>query len=178
MAEQAVSSGSASASDTDALAMLAREFHPSLLRYFSRRVRDQAEIEDLVQEVFVRLVRRRDALDMDRVRGYIFQTASSVLIDWLRQPAVKRAAVHQQFDADTHGGCAIAPDRVLQGRQDLQRAMDIVARLPERTHTVFILCRFEGMTYSEIAQCIGVSVSAVEKHMRRAMLALIEQLDE
>lgn len=178
MAEQAVSSDEGRASERDALAMLAREFRPSLLRYFSRRVRDQGEIEDLVQEVFVRLVRRRDALDMNRVRGYIFQTASSVLIDWLRQPAVRRAGAHQQFDAEAHGGSAFAPDRVLQGRQDLEQAMGVVARLPERTHTIFILSRFEGMTYGEIAQCLGISVSAVEKHIRRAMLALIEQLDE
>lgn len=166
------------ASDEATMAALAREFRPSLLRYFSRRIRNQEEIEDLVQEVFVRLVRRRHALDMERVRGYIFQTASSVLIDWLRQPAVRRAASHTPFDADEHGGHAFAPDRVLQGRQDLAQAMDVVAHLPERTHTIFILCRFEGMTYPEIARCLGISVSAVEKHMRRAMLALMERLGE
>jgi RNA polymerase sigma-70 factor (ECF subfamily) len=166
------------ASDERAIAALAAEFRPSLLRYFSRRIRNQNEVEDLVQEVFVRLVRRRHTLDMERVRGYVFQTASSVLIDWLRQPAVRRASAHQPFDAEEHGGHAFAPDRVMQARHDLAQALEVVEQLPERTHTIFILCRFEGMTYPEIASCVGISVSAVEKHMRRAMLALMEQLGE
>jgi RNA polymerase sigma-70 factor (ECF subfamily) len=63
-------------------------------------------------------------------------------------------------------------------RQELHAATLALLRLPERTRTVFILRRLEGMRFHEIASHLGISVSAVEKHMVRAIHQLSVELEK
>ncbi len=63
----------------------------------------------------------------------------------------------------------IEPERVLVGRDDLKLALSALGELTERTQAVFVLQRFEGRKNKEIARELGISVSAVEKHMVRAL---------
>ncbi|MBN9318276.1 MAG: sigma-70 family RNA polymerase sigma factor, partial [Caulobacterales bacterium] len=72
----------------------------------------------------------------------------------------------------------ISPERVLLGREKLDRALAVLQRLPARTRQIFILHRFEDMTYPRIAASLGISKSAVEKHMIRALKALHDQGDD
>lgn len=155
-----------------------REFRPALLRYFSRRVRAQHEVEDLVHDVLVRLVRNQGFADTESVRGYLFQTANSVLVDAVRRRASLRADHHVEFDADMHADEVFGPDHVLQARQELTRATTVVMELPELTRTIFVLRRLEGMKYKDIAARLGMSLSTVEKHMQRAVMHVVESLDE
>lgn len=165
------------APDPESVARLAA-FRPSLLRFFRRRVRDPAEAEDLVQDVFVRLAQRGSLNDLDNLAAYIFETASSVVVDRGRRRRTRAADVHDPFDAEQHGGADFAPDRVLEGRERLRRASAILLELPERTRHIFMLRRMEGLRYQDIASRLGISVSAVEKHMQRAMTYLIQRLGD
>lgn len=54
---------------------------------------------------------------------------------------------------------------------------DALEQLPERTRTIFLLHRIEGRKYREIAETIGISQSAVEKHIARAALFLAERME-
>ena len=67
-----------------------------------------------------------------------------------------------------------APDaeQIIAGRQRLKRMLAALDALPPRARAVVILRRFENLTYPQIARRLGISVSAVEKHMTRAMTAL------
>ena len=71
-----------------------------------------------------------------------------------------------------------SPDRVLIGRDRLAEAIAILMEMPERRRTIFVLRRMEGLRYKDIAARLGISVSAVERHMRRAVLHLIERLED
>jgi RNA polymerase sigma-70 factor (ECF subfamily) len=154
--------------EAEKFAALLVESRPALVRYFSPRVHAQQEIEDLVHDVLVRLVRNRDFAEGEGVRGYVFQTANSVLVDHIRRCATNRTELQAPADLESHEDEGFGPDRVLQGRQELARATAILMELPERTRTVFILRRMEGMKFAEISARLGISVSAVEKHMVRA----------
>lgn len=158
------------------LTALAEEFRPALLRYFSRRVRQSEEVEDLVQEVLARLVRRCEVVEMEAVRAYVFETASSVLIDWARRRRSRRADDHGELSADQPAPGDFTADRILLGRERLQRVTAALLELPERQRSVFILRRIEGMKYHDIAQRLGLSLSSVEKDMRSAVLHLAERM--
>lgn len=147
-------------------------FRPSLQRYFNRRIRDRAEVEDLVQDVFVRLARRGGLGDVENLSGYIFETAASVLQDRARRRHVRAADAHDAFDGERHAGVDFSPDRVLDGRERLRQVSAALLELPERTRHVFVLRRLEGMRYNDIANQLGITVSAVEKHMHRAIAFL------
>jgi RNA polymerase sigma-70 factor (ECF subfamily) len=67
---------------------------------------------------------------------------------------------------------APAADQHLIGRENLAAAARIIRALPPRTRDAFLLNRFEGQTYSQIAKRLGVSVSMVEKHIAEALRQL------
>lgn len=150
----------------------------SLTRYFERRVHDRSEVEDLVQEVFVRVVQRGGGQQIDHLSGYLFQTARSVLSDRQRRRAARRADEHIPFEADKHGGEDMDAARQLEAKAELRVAAAAVLTLPERTRTVFLLKRLEGFRHREIAERLGISVSAVEKHMLRAIAHLASTLGD
>jgi RNA polymerase sigma factor (sigma-70 family) len=152
-----------------ALARDAEPLRQSLSRYFRSRIRDAAEVEDLVQEVFTRIVARDSTQPILHLGGYVFQTAASVLADRSRRRAVRQVAVHVSFDEDRHSDQDFDAERVLAGKQDLRAATAALLSLPARTRTVFVLHRLEGWKYRDIGVRLGISASAVEKHMARAV---------
>jgi RNA polymerase sigma-70 factor (ECF subfamily) len=152
-------------------------FRPALRGYFARRTASIAEAEDLTQEVIARILKRAQAGPIDNVDGYIFQAAANLLREQGRQAAARRAAPAINLGADMLGdGEAQTPERILLGRDACQQLVEALYELPERTRTVFVLNRFEEMRALEIARRLGVSVSAVEKHMMRALAHLRARL--
>ena len=149
-----------------------------LTRYFRRRVQDIAEIEDMVQDVFARMVARDSTVPVEHLGGYILKTASSVFTDWVRHRSSHAANLHVSFEPELHGEAEVDPERILGGKQELQAATMVLLRLPERTRTVFILRRLEGQRFQDIATHLGISVSAVEKHMVRAIHQLSLEMEK
>lgn len=143
-----------------------------LIGYFRKRVRQQDDVHDLVQEVFLRLSNRGALTEIDNLRGYAFQVADSVLTDRQRRRTVRRADAHVELDPERVGEHELGPDRIVAGRNALKAALAALDQLPERTRTIFVLRRLEGLRYLEIAKRLGLSVSAIEKHMVRATLHL------
>lgn len=159
-----------------ALALQSEALRRSLSSYFARRVVDRTEVEDLVQEVFLRIVQRDGADSIEHFNGYVFQTARSVLADRQRRRAARRVDAHIAFDAEQHGGEDVDAGRRLEDKAELRAATAALMTLPERTRTIFILKRLEGMRHRDIAARLGISVSAVEKHMLRAVQHLAAEL--
>ena len=147
---------------------------PALRGYFRRRHVAAQEIDDLIQEVFVDLQKRQSADAIDSLERYVFVVASHVLARHIdRQSRWTRA-----FNSDaleTEG--EISPERSAAARSDLKAAIDAINHMPRRTKQVFVLHRFEDMTYPRIAETLGISKSAVTKHMIRA-LKIINKLRE
>jgi RNA polymerase sigma factor (sigma-70 family) len=149
-----------------------------LMRFFRRRVRDPAEVEDMVQDVFARMVAREGPEPVDHLHGYVLKTASSVLADRARRRSTSRAELHVAFDSEVHADEAFGPERVLVAKEELHAATAALLSLPERTRTVFVLRRLEGQKYQDIAKRLGISVSAVEKHMVRAVHHLSIEMEK
>ncbi|WP_404334483.1 RNA polymerase sigma factor [Sphingomonas sp. MMS12-HWE2-04] len=142
-----------------------------LTGYFRNRIRQQEDVHDLVQEVFLRLS-SRGLEDIDNLRSYAFQVAESVVTDRQRRRVVRHSDAHVELDPERLADTEIAPDRIVAGRDALRAALSVLDQLPERTRTIFVLRRLEGMRYIEISKRLGISVSAIEKHMVRAIAHL------
>src|SRR5882724_5474581 len=72
-----------------ALDRLARRYYAPLASFFRKRTRDTAEVQDLVQQVFLRLAQHPEIGEIRNAEGYIFQTASNTLKDHVRNTAVR-----------------------------------------------------------------------------------------
>ncbi len=98
--------------------------------------------------------------------------------DRARRRASRHADEHVEFDPDLHGDEEIDPERVLSGKEELNAATSALLSLPERTRTVFVLRRLEGWRFGEIARHLGISVSAAEKHMVKAIRHLTTEMEK
>jgi len=163
--------------ETD-LAARSRALRGALTRYFQRRLPDANEVDDLVQEVFLRIVLRGDSQDLDRFEGYVFATAASVLKDRLRRRRVRMSAAHVSFEPDLHSQADVSPEQTVLAREALRSTTRAIMALPERTRTIFVLRRLEGLSHPEIARRLGLSLSAVEKHVQRAAKHLLSLGEE
>jgi RNA polymerase sigma-70 factor (ECF subfamily) len=144
-------------------------------KQLSRWVACRATAADLVQELFIRLWRRRD-VQVEDLGQYMMRSARNLAIDHLRSQRSRLRTESALLPEQMIG----APTTVEDGHQanhDLQRVDAALRRLPERTRHVFLLNRIHGQSYSDIAGALGISVSAVEKHMMRALQACKNSLD-
>jgi RNA polymerase sigma factor (sigma-70 family) len=160
------------------LARAAEPLRRSLAQFFRRRILEHSEVEDLVQETFARIVARDSTRPVENLSAYVFQTAASVLADRNRRRVVRHATDHVAFDASRHAEAELDASRILIGREDLQALVAALLSLPERTRAIFVLHRLDGRKYRDIGAQLGISVSAVEKHMLRAMEHLSDAFEE
>ncbi len=143
-----------------------------------RRLHERAspgDADDLVQDAYVRLLSSDRAQLGDPVR-YLFGIARNLVIDRFRARRAEERVVDVHADAAIVAESAAEPgadpERALLAKDGLARALAEIDRLPPRCGQAFRLHRFEELTYAEIARRMGISVSAVEKHIADAMLRL------
>jgi RNA polymerase sigma factor (sigma-70 family) len=157
---------------------LASRYRKPLRRFFERRVQRRPDSDDLVQEVFVRLVRQGNIGAIEHLDSYVFQVAANVLRDHARRWAVRSEEVHHTLlDDDTLEG-GFSPERVLLGAEALENLISALYALPEKTRIVFTLYHFESVPQVEIARRLRMPLSTLEKHMSRANLHLLEHLGQ
>jgi RNA polymerase sigma-70 factor (ECF subfamily) len=156
---------------------LASPYEAALRRFCLRRGVPAADIDDLIQDVHVRLLRLEDASIVDNGQAYVFQVATNLIKDKARRAATHSEEKHFPFDDRLHSPEQIDPARFAQGRDDIAILRKAILELPPRARQVFVLQRFEDLTYREIAGVLGVSVSAVEKQMMLALRRLSEKLE-
>ncbi|QTD57482.1 RNA polymerase sigma factor [Parasphingorhabdus cellanae] len=156
--------------DPDQLAKFARLYDTALTRYFAKRGCQDATVQDLVQEVFIRLAKRSVERVIENPEAYLMQTASSVWNDHLRYRQRRNHNDHIEYDEEMHAGEAFSPARVLEGKQEIERLMEALQQLPPRTRQAYLLCRVEGMKRKTAAERMGISVSGIEKHLMKATL--------
>jgi RNA polymerase sigma-70 factor (ECF subfamily) len=155
---------------------LARRYSGALRSFFAKRTRG-ADLDDLVQEVLVRLVARSRGEAIENPEGYVFQTAANLLRDRARQHAARSGGSHGSFEETEHGAVEISPERVLLSQEAIEMLVRALDELPQRTRDVFVLHRYDGLEHREIARRLGISESAVWKHMGKAVTHLHARME-
>ena len=155
----------------------ARRYYAPLLSFFRKRTHDTAEVPDLVQQVFLRLAQYRELGRIQNPDGFIFQTAANILKDHHRHQTVREHHANSSDGVNYEADSYFSPERVLVGKETLERLIGALRQLPVRTRDVFLLRCFDGLRNAEIAQLLGVSVRAVEKHMVKAFAHIGKAID-
>jgi RNA polymerase sigma factor (sigma-70 family) len=156
---------------------LLAEMRPALIAYFHRRCRNEAEAEDLAQDVLVSALQHVQLRSTAEARGYIFRIAANRWRDRGRRRLTR--GIELEWD-DEHVGTAagnISTERVLSSIQDLDLFSKALEELAERTRDVFVMVKFEHMKQAEVGEALGISVSAVEKHLTKAVSYLMRRLN-
>lgn len=161
------------------LEALSARFRRPLRRYFEKRGIPRDELDDLVQDVFVRLAARAGLDPPEHVEAYVFKLASNLLRDRHRRLSARAAGQHEAYEEDVHGSAhaTFGPERLLHGAQGLEQLVAALYELPERTRAVFTLYHLEELSHQEIARRLGIAVSTIEKHMARANAHLLKRIE-
>lgn len=131
------------------------------------------DVEDSLHSAWIRLERYRKTTDVKDEEAFLVRASRNLLIDQYR----RRATLSESPVEDECAAMADpAPlqDEVLDARNRLVRVQAGLDQLPPRTRQVFEMHRLDRMKYREIADRLGISVSAVEKHIARASLFLAQ----
>lgn len=142
---------------------------PQMEALVSRRVGCRATAADLVQDLFLRFW-RRPLVQVEELNTYLLRCAGNIAIDHLRNEGT-RARLSDEMLPDAHRPDADEPQAALEASNDLRHIETALRALPEKTRQIFLLNRIHGRKYAEIAKAMGLSQSAVEKHMMRALQA-------
>lgn len=137
-----------------------------------RLVRSKELAADLMQDAFVRLMGLADKQPVLNPRALLFRTAANLAIDHLRKHKVETRHIAETIPMDTAeqvASQAPTPERELWGKQQLQLVQSAIDALPAPIREAFLLHRMHGYAYREIAAIQGVSESAVDKRMNRAL---------
>jgi RNA polymerase sigma factor (sigma-70 family) len=155
-----------------------------LRNFIRRRVPDEFDAEDVLQDVFYRLVEaNRLLMPIDHVTGWLFQVARNRITDLFRKKKPENfsdVAVETADDTllleDLLPSPDEGPDALYARRVLLDELEDALDELPEEQRQVFIGHEIEGLSFKEMAVETGVSVNTLLGRKRNAVLHLRERL--
>ena len=147
---------------------------PALRNWLRRRAVEGLDVDDIVQEVYTRLVALPSVDHVENPKTYAFQAASSVMINHIRRlkvVSIESVAGFEHLDVADEGA---SPERVVADRDELRRLERTLAALPSRVAEVFRLRRIEGLSQREVAERLGLAESTVEKHIARGAVLMAD----
>jgi RNA polymerase sigma-70 factor (ECF subfamily) len=148
-----------------------------LIRFFTTRTSSAAEAEDIVQEIFLKIA-NLEVEGLKNEAAYLYRLGSNLMLDRVRarqRRSARENSYHQAFRGGANGeeiADGPEPDAALDAKRRLYRLVAAIEDLPPQCRRVFVMHKIEGRSHTEIAQELGVSRSAVEKHMITALKRL------
>jgi RNA polymerase sigma-70 factor, ECF subfamily len=174
----------AQAGDKKAFGLLVDKYHRKLGRLLSRMIRDQTEVEDVVQESFIKAYRalhnfRGDSAFYTWLYRIGINTAKNYLVSLGRKPQVLNDVEiedAENFEGGTDMRVMETPETAMATKQIAQTVNDTVASLPEDLRTAITLRELEGLSYEEIADIMQCPIGTVRSRIFRARETIAEKL--
>ena len=128
--------------------------------------------EDLTQDVFMKVWDKREEIQLDTIKSYLYTIANNMLLNKIRHGKVVMNFVEKhKTQQEEH-----SPHFNLEEKEFKQELERVIAGMPEKQREVFLMNRIEEITYKEIAERLELSVKAVEKRMHGALGYLREHI--
>lgn len=147
-----------------------------LRAWLRRRFPDATDVDDVIQESYVRLLRARDTTPVACARAYLFATARNVALAIFRRPKIFSPNPVTDFAAlrIIQEGADVA--ELVSTRQEVAALLDAIDTLPNRCREIFILRKLQGVPQREIAARLGLSEQTVQVQIGRGAKRCLEFL--
>lgn len=156
--------------DVSRLALLFERHHRALFNFFLRLTGERQASEDLVQDVFLRILKYHATYRPgSQYRAWMYQLARHAYLD-RRKPATQEVPL--DVLAEDTPSRAPAASETLQRDQQAALVRRALARLPEDKREVLVLSRYQGLSYEQVGTLLGIEVGAVKVRVYRAVRAL------
>ena len=146
------------------------DLHSETLRnYLYYQCGDMPQAEDLVQEAFIKLWKNCKKVLFEKAKGFLFTVAKNAFYN---QVAHKKVILEYNRSNPSSESDHETPEFRMEEEEFMQKLQAAIASLPEGQREVFLLNRVDKKTYKEMAEMLGVSETAIEKRMHKALQKL------
>jgi RNA polymerase sigma factor (sigma-70 family) len=173
------------AGDDRAFEALYWRYQPRITAYVRGMVHDHGRAEDITQEVFMSALRRmRQTSNEIAFKPWIYEIAKNACIDaWRRSRNTNEVSfdAHDALGADDHGRLAepgMTPDAAVDAKDAIDNLCGAFGGLSRTHHEILVMREFEGLSYREIGERLGMSRPGVESTLFRARRRLSEEYEE
>lgn len=137
-------------------------YSDNIFRFALKHLKNEMSAHDIVQETFTKVWVKKDEINYEKVKSYLFTTAYHAIVDWIKKES-------RSGDIEFAGDIQINDKVNIDLKELLDEALD---RLPEIQKTVVLLRDHEGYNYTEIAEITGLNESQVKVYIFRARKTL------
>uniref|UniRef100_UPI0040487D6A RNA polymerase sigma-70 factor n=1 Tax=Roseivirga sp. TaxID=1964215 RepID=UPI0040487D6A len=146
-------------------------YHP-IKNFLYYKCGDIDQAEDLTQDVFMKLWDKREEINIETVKSYLYTIASNMLLNKIRHDKVVMNFADKNRDHFNEQ----SPQYALEEKEFKKQLEDTIGAMPEKQREVFLMNRIDELTYKEIAERLELSVKAVEKRMHGALSYLRDKV--
>ena len=147
---------------------LFRDYYERLCNYANTMLNDMDEAEEMVQHTFLTVWENRENMAIHTsVKSYLYRAVHNGCLNKLKHNKVRQK--HDEYYKQQSENAFENGAQELLGNELEKQINDAINTLPPQCKTVFVLSRFENMTYAEIAEQLGISIKTVDKHMVKAL---------
>lgn len=158
------------------------EKRPNLVRFLAARLGALEAAEDVAQDLYLKVSGMEAVEGVQNPMALLYRMGANLMLDRLRRD--RRAAVREdawlKTERTTLGGEDVVDhppaDEALAARQRLAQLVEGLETLPPRMRHAFQLHKLQGLSHAETARAMGISISAVEKHVSGALKTLLSRL--
>ena len=154
----------------NAIGVAYERLRSSLLRYASRYLKRNHEIEDVVQEAFVKVLKADGDKTIHSIDAYLFRTARNLALNSLRSCDYRLTEALGDILADPDATPGGTLEDELETRQRFELFCESLLALPKRCQQAFVLRRVYGFSQAEIAERMQISEATVEKHITNGVV--------
>jgi RNA polymerase sigma-70 factor (ECF subfamily) len=160
--------------DAEAFGELFERYAPTLLRIMRRQIRSGDDAQELVQQTFLQLHRARNDFEQGRrLRPWLMTIAYNLKREFFRRRMRKPEAPLEYEPTDDSDS-----RDPLERKDDAQRVREALEKLPEGQRDVIVMHWFEEMSFPDVAEVLGLSVSAVKVRAHRGYKVLRRVLEQ
>jgi RNA polymerase sigma-19 factor, ECF subfamily len=161
----------------------AERYVTELRRYLLRRLGGPQDVEDLVQEVYLKLLTINPEIRVEKPLAFIFHVAALVLANHRSGAALDREVLTYIADQEDMEKSPAIMERVSEALSDRleeslivhQQLEQALQRIPPKHAAILLMAKRDGMTYAEIAAELGLSAHSVHKYLQEALAQLRRQ---
>jgi RNA polymerase sigma factor (sigma-70 family) len=156
--------------DLAKLGQLFERYHVPLFEFLSRVTGDRQVAEDLVQDIFVRILKYRATFrDGGNFETWVYRIARNARADYFRTRSALAPIADEALERPDQGP---GPVRLFEADRDRARLKRALLILREDKRELIVLARFQGMKHERIAEMLGIDVGAVKVRIHRALKEL------
>jgi len=147
-----------------------------LKRFLTRYLRSEQDIEDVIQEVYLKAVNAEQKKDIEHPKAFLFTIARNLALNELNRKSRQMTSYIEECLSSLPQETGESIENEYQAKQSLGIHCEAIAALPEKCRRVYLLRKVHGLAHKEIAERLGISLSGVEKHLRLGIASCREYM--